>query len=68
MIHFLGSDVHRQNTVYPIIPDVLKTLKKYISKEKIEELTEKNPALVLENEEIEISEPKNKKTSFLKIF
>ena len=68
MIHFLGSDVHRQNTVYPIIPDVLKTLKKYISKEKIEELTEKNPALVLENEEIEISEPKNKKASFLKIF
>ena len=68
MIHFLGSDVHRQNTIYPKIPDALKILKKYIGKEKIEELTEKNPALVLENEEIEISEPKNKKTSLFKFF
>lgn len=68
MIHFFGSDVHRQNTIYPMIPDALKTLKKYISQEKIEDLTEKNPELVLQNEEIEISEPKNKKISFLKFF
>ncbi len=68
MIHFLGSDVHRQNTLYKKIPESIKTLKNYISTEKIEELTETNPSLVLENKEIEISEPKNKKNSIFSIF
>ncbi len=68
MIHFLGSDVHRQNTLYQKIPETLKTLKKYISSEKIEELTETNPSLVLENKEIEIYEPKIRKKSIFDIF
>ena len=68
MIHFLGSDVHRQNTLYREIPDALKMLKKYISQEKIEELTEKNASLVLENKTIDIYEPKNKKQSLFDIF
>ena len=57
MIHFLGSDVHRPNTIYPKIPKVLKVLNDIIGEEKLEELTTKNPKLVLKNKRIEIDEP-----------
>ena len=30
MIHFLGSDVHRQKTIYPKIPRILEELKQLI--------------------------------------
>ena len=53
LIHFLGSDVHRTNQIYPKIPKIIKKLNKIISEEKIEELTEINPQKVLNNEEIE---------------
>lgn len=51
-IHFLGSDVHRSNQIYPKIPKIMKKLNKVISAEKIEELTTINPQKVLENAEI----------------
>lgn len=51
-IHFLGSDVHRSNQIYPKIPKIMKKLSKIISAEKIEELTTINPQKVLENAEI----------------
>ena len=57
MIHFLGSDVHRQNTVYPKIPIILQELEKIIGKEKLKELTTINPKLVLQNEQIDIEDP-----------
>lgn len=57
MIHFLGSDVHRQNTIYPKIPQILSELGAIISQEKIKELTTINPRLVLQNKKIEIDEP-----------
>ena len=63
MVHFLGTDVHRQNTVYPKVPEILIELEKLVGKEKIEELTEINPSLVLNNKKIEISEPKHFKLS-----
>ena len=52
MIHFLGSDVHRQNTIYPRIPEILSILNDLIGEEKLEELTNTNPALVLKNKRI----------------
>lgn len=52
MISFLGTDTHRQGTIYKIIPQIIKKLKKYISEEKIYELTEINPKKILENEVI----------------
>jgi protein-tyrosine phosphatase len=57
MIHFLGSDVHRLNTIYPKIPKILPVIEKIIGKEKLEELTTTNPKLVLNNKKIEIEEP-----------
>lgn len=58
MIHFLGSDVHRQNTIYSRIPQILEELKNIIGKSKLEELTTINPKLVLNNKRIDIDEPK----------
>ena len=40
MVHFLGSDVHRENTIYPKIPQILSKLSKLISEDKIEEFKE----------------------------
>ena len=57
MIHFLGSDVHRQNTIYPKIPQILDEIADIIGEEKLEELTTTNPKLVLNNKKIEIEEP-----------
>ena len=57
MIHFLGSDVHRQNTIYKKIPYILEELEKIIGKQKLEELTTINPSLVLNNKRIDIVEP-----------
>lgn len=57
MIHFLGSDVHRQNTIYPKMPRILSELNSIISEEKIEEITNTNPNLLLQNKRIVIDEP-----------
>ena len=57
MIHFLGSDVHRQNTIYKKIPQALEEIKNIVGDEKLEELTTKNPQLALNNKRIEIDEP-----------
>lgn len=57
MVHFLGSDVHRTNTIYPKIPEILTQLTKLIGEEEIEKLTTTNPKLALQNKRIEIEEP-----------
>lgn len=57
MVHFLGSDVHRANTIYPRIPQILSKLTEIIGKEKLEKLTTINPKLALKNKRIEIEEP-----------
>lgn len=57
MVHFLGSDVHRQNTIYPLIPQILEELTQIIGEEKIKELTTTNPKLVLQNKRIDLAEP-----------
>ena len=63
MISFLGTDVHKQNTIYPKIPEILKKLEEIIGKEKLYELTTLNPKKVLQNEEVENPEPKEFKYS-----
>lgn len=49
-ISFLGSDVHRAGQIYPEIPRIIKKLGKWISSEKLEELTTLNAQKVLNNE------------------
>ena len=57
MIHFLGTDVHRQNTIYPRIPECLSEINSLIGEEKLEELSTTNPSLALKNKRIDIAEP-----------
>lgn len=57
MIHMLGTDVHRQNTIYPKIPEILLELKSLIGEEKVKELTTINPELVINNKRIDIRKP-----------
>lgn len=64
IVHFLGTDVHKQNTIYPQIPQILKELEKIIGKDKLEKITKINPRLVLDNKNISIEEPKPIELSF----
>ena len=57
MVHFLGSDVHRQNTIYPKIPDALKKIRSIVGVEKLNELTTVNPRKVVNNKRIDIDMP-----------
>ena len=63
-IHFLGSDVHRENTIYPQIPKIIEKLKALIGEEKLIELSETNPRKVLQNQRIEVEEPESFKLTF----
>lgn len=42
-VHFLGSDVHRENGTYLIILDAIKKIRKIIGENKINEITTINP-------------------------
>lgn len=64
MIHFLGSDVHRQNTVYKRVPKALNEIRNIVGAEKLEELTTKNPILVLNNKRIKVGEADEVKLTF----
>ena len=68
MIHFLGSDVHRQKTIYPQIPQILVKLKDLIGEKKLEELTTINPNFVIQNKPIEIEKPQELKFSIKEKF
>lgn len=48
MVDMLGSDTHRKGYVYEKMPIILKKLKKYISEEEIQEITQKSPGRILE--------------------
>lgn len=52
MIHFFGSDVHREKSIYPQIPKCIKEIKKIISEDKFDELSVYNAQLVLENKSV----------------
>ncbi len=56
-IHFLGSDVHKEKSIYPKIPEALNKIEQIIGPEKLEQLTTTNPKLVLSNKKIELEEP-----------
>lgn len=49
LIHFLGTDTHRKNTIYPLLKKATKKIEKIIGKEKTEELIKINPQKILNN-------------------
>lgn len=57
MIHFLGSDNHRPNSIYREMPKIIDMLNKIIGKERVEELTTINPVRILKDESIDIKNP-----------
>lgn len=64
MIHFLGTDVHKQEGIYPKVPDAIKEIKKIIGEDMLYKLTTLNAKNVLENKEIDIETPKQIKLTF----
>lgn len=57
MVHFLGTDCHKPNSIYSKMNEIMLELKKVIDNEKIEKLTLINPRHILKNEEFEIPIP-----------
>lgn len=57
MIHLLGSDAHRPNTIYKRMSEIIPELKSILGEEKFRELSTENPNLVLHNKRINIREP-----------
>ena len=51
-VHFLGTDVHRQDTIYKNIPECLMEIRRIVGVEKLIEITDTNPALALANKRI----------------
>ena len=69
MIHFIGTDTHRPNSIYTKIDTAIEELAQIVSRKKIRELTYENAQKVLNDEEIEIEEPTEIKTTlFNKLF
>lgn len=64
MIHFLGSDVHRENTIYPKIPKILPKIEKIVGKERLLELTTLNAEKILNNEDFDARIPSRVKKFF----
>ena len=59
LVHVLGTNSHKQNTIYPRIPQILNEIIGYIGEEKLNELTTINPKLILNNKRIDIRQPHN---------
>ena len=63
-VHFLGSDVHRENTIYKKIPKCLEVISDIIGDDKLKEITTTNPSLALDNKRIDVDNPTKIKLSF----
>lgn len=64
MVHFLGSDVHQQDTLYKKIPIAIKEIKNIIGEEKFNKISTINPELAVSNRRIDIDSPKEIEITF----
>lgn len=64
MVSFLGTDCHRQDTIYSKINECTKEINKIIDPDKFKEITETNPTKVINNENIEFKQPHEFKFTF----
>lgn len=58
MVHFLGTDVHEKNSIYPKIPKALKKIEKIVGRRRLRDLTTRNAEMILNDMEFEAYEPK----------
>lgn len=49
LIHFLATDTHKKNTLYPLLGKAIKKVEKIAGKEKVTELTNVNAQKILNN-------------------
>lgn len=52
LISFLGTDVHRQGSIYPQVPKALKKISKLVSDEYLDDLTKNNAEIILNGENL----------------
>lgn len=52
LVDFFGSDVHRENTIYPRIPKAIQKISKYISDDRLEGLINYNAEKILNGEDV----------------
>lgn len=52
LVSFLGTDVHRANSIYTKVPLAIEKISKIISEEELENLTTNNANKILNNEDI----------------
>lgn len=57
MVHFIGTDTHRPNSIYPKVEKALKKLGKIVPEDELEKIICENAKCVLENKDIDIPEP-----------
>lgn len=52
LVDLLGSDVHRENTIYPKIPKALSKISKYYSDDRLDDIIHYNAEKILNGEDI----------------
>lgn len=52
LVDLFGSDVHRENTIYPKVPKAIQKISKYVSEERLEELISYNAEKILNGDNI----------------
>ncbi len=57
MVHFIGTDTHRPDSIYPKVEKALKKLSKIVPEDELEKIICENAKCVLENKDIDIPEP-----------
>ena len=51
-VHFLGSDCHRVKTIYPLIPQAVRRIKRIVGEKEFKKISTENPQKVLKNKEL----------------
>ena len=52
LVTFMGTDAHRQNSIYLQVPKAISKIEKYISQDELEEITTSNAEKVINGESI----------------
>ena len=52
LVDFLGSDVHRQNTIYPKVQKSINKISRLISKEYLDDLTTNNAEIIINGDNL----------------
>lgn len=64
LVHFMGTDVHREKTIYPKVKECIREMRTIIPKDYLDEITNINPELALTNKRIDTRAPKHIKFDF----